>query len=180
MYLNRGLNWLESFLPGKITLPRVISTGLGKITSLALLGMLFPPNQSRLPSVKWFSLVKNFPALINPQFECINSYSSSQVLYWSFHHFLDPPQSILNLASVWIVSWSDSLPQTKLPASILVYNILREVLCCKFVLWHLCQILWTADQFMKRVKSKTDNFFPQFWMEVKGINKFITIYFGHN
>ena len=55
-----GLTLEVIFLPGKITLPWGISTGLGKITSLATLGMLFSPNQSRFPKVKWFSLVKNY------------------------------------------------------------------------------------------------------------------------
>ena len=53
----------SNFFSGKITLPRGISTGLWKITSLALLGMLFSTNQSRFPSVKWFSLKKKLPPL---------------------------------------------------------------------------------------------------------------------
>ena len=55
-----GLTWEVILLSGKITLPRGTSTGLGKITSLATLGMLFSPNQSRFPLVKWFSLIRNY------------------------------------------------------------------------------------------------------------------------
>ena len=42
-----------NFLSGKITLPRGTETGLGKIKSLTVLVMLFSPNQSQFPLVKY-------------------------------------------------------------------------------------------------------------------------------